>query len=220
MKTHVSGSIAILEGPKFDFRRVVAAHESVLDTILENSGPVKIAVDMSKGRNRIDWPVPGKRIAMQLWDGLKNLHDADSRSLIVLGQDITVQVRLLGITWVIQDAETGALKLHDGSDVARINPAPVISVLGPWDEARQVFRLLSGARVDRIADLCNGPLAHLGLKFERLSVSTHQTRKSDLTDYVRIHFPHDSRYGAGRGLITVRCVSSDGREPDPTSVEN
>jgi len=220
MKPHVSGRVAIMEGPKFNLSLVMTAHELVLDKILAGFGPIKMAVDMTKGRNRIDWPTPGKKIAKQIWESLKALHDVDARPLMLIGRDITVQVRMLGNTWVIQDANSGALKLHDGKPLASINPTPNITVLGPWDASKNAYRLMTAEQVDRLSELITGPLVRLRLDFQRLTEANHQSLKSGHTDYARISFPYGS-YGLSRDIITVRCVSSDGKEPDPTShVEN
>jgi hypothetical protein len=209
-----------MEGPKFNLSLVMTAHELVLDRILANAGPIQLAAGMDKGRNRIDWPVPGKKTAKHIWESLKNLNDVDARPLMLIGRDITVQVRLLGNTWVIQDANTGELKLHDGKPLASLNPTPNITVLGPWDLSRHAYRLMTEKQVDRIAALVTGPLVRLKLDFQRLTEANHQSLKSGYTDYARISFPYPS-YGLSREIITVRCVSSDGKEPDPTSnVEN
>ncbi len=220
MKPHVSGRVAIMEGSKFNLSLVMTAHEFVLDNILADAGPIQMAIDMAKGRNRFDWPAPGKKIARQIWESLKALHDVDARPLMLIGRDITVQVRLLGNTWVIQDVDSGELKLHDGKPLTSLNPLPNITVLGPWDASKNAYRLMTAEQVDRIGELVTGPLVRLKLDFERLTTANHQTLKSGYTDYARISFPY-VRYGLSREIITVRCVSSDGKEPDPTShVEN
>ena len=220
MKPHVSGHVVLMEGPAFNLSLALAAHELVLDEILRDAGPVKIAVGMGKAHNRINWPNPGKKRAEEFWRGLKDLYDVDARALVLIGRDITVQVRMLGNTWVIQDADTEALKLHDGKPLQSLNPVPNITVLGPWDESKQAYRLMTVEQVDRIAALITGSLVRLKLGFERLTVGSHESLKTGFTDCARISFPYGS-YGLWRGVIAVRCVSSDGDAPDPTShVEN
>lgn len=220
MKPYVSGHVAFMEGPTFNLSLVLSTHEFVLDKLLANAGPVTLTSSPERGTKRYDWPTPGKNTARLIWDSLKKSYDVDARALVLLGSNRSVQVRMLGNTWVVQDAASGELKLHDGKPLAAFNPMPNLTVLGPWDGTKKAYRLLTAEEAESVGELVDGPLKRLKLGFERITQTNHQTLKTGFTDYVRITFPYGS-YGLRRDVIAVRCVSSDGEEPDPSShVEN
>jgi len=206
----------MLEGPKYDLDRVIRAQLRVLDALVDDYGSAMLSADHNgKG---FPWPGKARAISRLFWQKLAVTYDATPNRLIVANQQLTVMVRLLGMTWVVQDAVTGALRLHDGSDVRRINPVPVLSVFGPYDADKKKFKRLPHETLDGISGIVMRKLSHLNLDLECTSVATHETMEAGLTDACRIFFPHDV-YGKGRGVLMARCRSSDGGEPEPTHVQ-
>jgi hypothetical protein len=219
MKIHISGSVAIVQGPSYDLSSVLAAHETVIDAFVDAFGPVELSIDFRKNRNRIGWPAPGKADARKAWAQLKSLHDVSPHALSFSFKELTVKARLLGQTWCVQNVDTGEVVLHDGKPVSKIDPWPVLHVVGPLRVSGTEIEFLSAVLADRIMEILRGPLAQVGLVVQRTTVSNARTMKTGKTDAVRIIFPHDV-FGNGRGWLTVFCQSSDGGEPDPSHVEN
>ena len=101
------------------------------------------------------WPGRARAVSRFFWQKLAKTYDASPNRLFFVQPKLTVAVRLLGATWCVQDEQSGALKLHDGSELKDVNPAPTLSVYGPWDPAKREFQLLDFETVEYIGSMVN-----------------------------------------------------------------
>lgn len=199
---------ALVEGPKYDFPRVLGAYERIVDAFTARFGASTVTTDRPGAQRRIVWPDPGRAVARAVWEKLKEMHDVVDEPLVHLVGDLTVKAYLLGKTWCVRDAKTGEIRTSHGEHVSKLDPSPTVCVYGVRSEDG-ACRLVDGGTMDAVGEILAYDLRDLGLRFERSTLCVPATAADGRTDYGFITLPH-AVYGAGRDWLNVRCVSSDG----------
>jgi len=208
----IAGRSALIEGPKYDLRKILAAHEQLIDALTAHFGSSALTTDHAEAQRRIPWPEPGKAVARSTWERMKQIHDVVDEPLLHIAGGLTVKAYLLGKTWCVRNVDTGAITTPSGEDISWLDPVPTVCIYGARADDG-ACRLVDGATMDAVSMVLSDKLRDLGLDFERRTINDAVAAGSGATDIAFITFPHGV-YGAGRDWITVRCVSSDGSELD------
>ncbi len=217
MKTTVVGQSALIMGPKYDFPKVLAAYERIVDAFAARFGGTSVTTAHAEAQRRFPWPDPGKALARGIWGQLARIHDVVDEPLLHPMRGFALKAYLLGKTWCVQNAVTRVVTTPEGEDVSKLDPVPMICVYGALQDDGS-HGLVSGEVMDEVALLVGG-LRDLRLGFDRSTLNVPASAASGLTDYAFITLPHDV-YGAGRYWLNVRCVSSDGGDPAPDDMQN
>lgn len=218
MQTTIVGRSALVQGPRYDLPKVLAAHEELIDAFTARFGRSTLTTNIPAAQRQFAWPDPGKAFARQTWDRMKELYDVVDEPMLHLMEGLTVKAFLLGKTWCVRNVATGEITTPGGEHVSCLDPAPMVCVYGPGNGDGS-YHLVAGTKMDAVSELFAGPLRHLNLDFERCTLNVPKTAATGATDYAFITFPHRI-YGAGHDWVTVRCVNSDGSEIDPKDFAN
>ncbi|MEY4744429.1 MAG: hypothetical protein RL272_374 [Candidatus Parcubacteria bacterium] len=219
MKTPIVGRSALIMGPKYDLLKTLDAYERLIDALAARFGGTAVTTVRQSASRRIPWPDPGKAVARQTWLSMKEIHDVVDEPLVHPMDGLTIKAYLLGKTWCVQDAETGAVTTPEGEDVSALDPVPTVCVYGPKARGGDGHALLDVATVDAVQAVIDGPLADLGLVISRHRFERSATGAPQPLEVAYVTFPHGV-YGDGHEWLNVRCVSSDGGDPDPDGLEN
>ncbi|HSD12752.1 MAG TPA: hypothetical protein VLC10_04285, partial [Patescibacteria group bacterium] len=190
MKPTIVGQSALVMGPKYDLQKTLAAYERLVDVFAGRFGATSVTTSHPEAQRRFPWPDPGKALARQIWTQLREIHDVVDEPLLHPMGGIVLKAYLLGKTWCVQDAATGAVTTPEGEDVSRLDPAPMICVYGALRPDGS-HGLVSGDLMDEVGLLVGGPLLRdLRLDFDRSTINVPASAASGLTDYAFITLPH------------------------------
>ena len=210
----------VIDGPRFDFDRVLDAAEHVLDAFADRigGGMATVSGNSPPFTKRISWPDPGREIARKVWRDITGVCDVVDEALVHAMGDVSLKAFLLGKTWLVQ-APDGAITMPDLiSPADRIDPTPMICVYGT--QSAEDPRSFAVATVQRMRELRMIAKVAVRVPHEFAVVGVGDDGRGAPTHAAGfIRFQHEF-YGAGRGDIRVRCVTPEGAPIRPDRRSN
>lgn len=198
----IQGGNALVECEKYDFEKVYAAYERIVEAFTAAFGGGRSTVAVVHAPGRIRWPDPGKQTARETWEKIALECDVVFEGMIHECGPMTARAFLLGRTWCVYDPESNTVRTPRGDDIGALDAAPTVAIYGAW-LGKSTFDLAAPQTVSRAVALVRGGLADLDL--ETVIGDELPLLNGGFGQLAQLRFPHRC-YGAGRGLQRVRCV--------------